>query len=265
MAFCTKCGFEFPDDARFCPKCGMVNLLAAASAEPAPAAPADVEKRGTTLFWLCFFFGFLGVHQFYSGNARRGIFYLLMSTLCGFLIIPLIVIGVLVVIDLWRISHGTFRSGNGVRYQPANLFIVWVICTALGAFLLLHSCHGTFESGAFSPRIFGGGGGSELGRAAQNYTESESAYIQKSHSAGSWKDIGYVQNATELFAYSDHLSEGSGEGFRAELKRKLGNCPAGAAWHIFVSVGADGKVNFQPVLPSDPRCKDAVRDFMRNR
>src|SRR5574344_763592 len=264
MAFCTKCGFEFPDDARFCPKCGRVNLLAA-SAEPAPAAPAAVEKNGAALFWLCFFFGLLGVHQFYSGNAKRGVVYLLMSTLCGFLIIPVIVIGVFVVIDLWRISHGTFRSGDGVHYRPAKLFPVWVLCTALGVFLLLHSCHGTIENGAFSPRFFGGGGGSELGRAAQSYTESESAYIQNAHSAGSWKDIGYVQNATELFAYSDHLGEGSGAGFRAELKGKLGDCPAGSAWRIFVNVGADGKVTFQPVLPSDPRCKDAVPDFVRNR
>lgn len=274
MAFCTKCGFEFPDDARFCPKCGSVNLLVAPTEQQPPASPVAIEMKGTALFWLCFFFGFLGVHQFYSGNTRRGVFYLLMTALCGFLIVPVIVIGVLVIIDLWRISHGTFQSGNGVRYLPANLFLVWVVCNVLGAFLLIHSCHGVAGNADFSPRFFGGKNESELSRAAHEYMESESAYIQNAHSVGTWKNIGYTapgtaqgasQSASKNFTYSDHADEGSGEGFRAELNGNIGDCPVGSTWRIFVRMGADGKVEYQPVFPANRGCKNVAPDFVQTK
>jgi TM2 domain-containing membrane protein YozV len=145
MPFCKNCGAQIGDAQKFCEKCGAgVNATpvqnpaanAVYSERPAQADTGDAsqsqKRSGIALFWLCFFFGGLGIHQFYARNTKRGLVYLLVSVLAGWLVIPAIVIGILSVIDLWKISHGTFKSGNGVQYVPAKLFFIWIIVAALG-------------------------------------------------------------------------------------------------------------------------------------
>ncbi len=45
MPFCTSCGTQNPDDARFCAQCGT-RLLTAAPTTPAPAVPGGAEASG---------------------------------------------------------------------------------------------------------------------------------------------------------------------------------------------------------------------------
>lgn len=62
---------------------------------------APGEKNKWVAFFLCLFFGFLGVHRFYEGKIGTGILYLLTLGLCG--------VGVIVdLIKIWQ------RSGSAV-------------------------------------------------------------------------------------------------------------------------------------------------------
>jgi pSer/pThr/pTyr-binding forkhead associated (FHA) protein len=52
MPFCTECGHQNPDDARFCSQCGK--RIAEASAAPAAAAPGGAESPGETTATITF-------------------------------------------------------------------------------------------------------------------------------------------------------------------------------------------------------------------
>ena len=60
------------------------------------------EYRFTTTFWLCYLFGFLGFHRFYTGQWWIGIFQLF--TLGGF--------GIWSMIDLALIISGKYKDAN---------------------------------------------------------------------------------------------------------------------------------------------------------
>ena len=224
------------------------------------AAPAAVEKMARRFSGSVSFFGLLGVHQFYSETAKRGVVYLLMSTPadsdhsgdCH---------RVFVVIDLWRISHGTFGAATAFTTGPRNFF-PWVLCTALGVFLLLHSCHGTIESGAFS-RVFRRRGG--LNQAARRRA------IRRASPRTFRTPIPRAPEGHRLRSECDgtlRLFGSPGRRFRRGLprgvERKTRRLSGGVRMAHFRE-RRRGRQNFQPVLPSDPRCKDAVPDFVRNR
>ena len=62
------------------------------------------SKSRVVAFFLCLFFGILGIHNFYVGKIFWGLIYLLTFGLFG--------IGW--VVDLIRILCGTFKDGAGV-------------------------------------------------------------------------------------------------------------------------------------------------------
>ena len=52
-----------------------------------------MPKSKWVAFFLCLFFGVLGIHKFYEGRVRLGIVYLLTLGLCGIgVIIDLIIL-----------------------------------------------------------------------------------------------------------------------------------------------------------------------------
>lgn len=65
------------------------------------------DKKKWTAFWLCFFFGFLGIHRFYVGKIGTGLLYLFTGG--GF------VFGA--IIDLFAILFGNFRDKDGLRVR----------------------------------------------------------------------------------------------------------------------------------------------------
>ncbi|MCR5430028.1 MAG: TM2 domain-containing protein [Eubacterium sp.] len=62
------------------------------------------SRSRVVAFFLCLFFGILGIHNFYVGKIFWGLIYLLTL---GFF-------GIGWIIDLIRILLGTFRDGDGV-------------------------------------------------------------------------------------------------------------------------------------------------------
>jgi len=52
-----------------------------------------MQKNKWVAFWLCFFFGILGIHKFYEGRVLLGILYIFTGGLFGIgVIIDLIIL-----------------------------------------------------------------------------------------------------------------------------------------------------------------------------
>ena len=101
--FCPNCGAENAMQAKFCPQC-CESLVRNAGA-PVPPPPPPVQTAPPVIiyntnpvnapvpyyygklcnkwaaFFLCLFFGILGVHKFYEGKIGMGIAYILTGGL----------------------------------------------------------------------------------------------------------------------------------------------------------------------------------------
>lgn len=105
MKYCTHCGNELLDDAVICPKCGCPvadERKAKANAEQLLNLDCSPKSRGIAAI-LCFLFGGLGVHRFYTGKTGTGVLWLLTAGLLGF--------GSL--IDFIIILCGSFKDKDG--------------------------------------------------------------------------------------------------------------------------------------------------------
>jgi TM2 domain-containing membrane protein YozV len=136
--FCSNCGKENPNTAKFCAGCGKPIAEAAAPAaapaqqtiinmapppQAAPAAPAAAgisPKSKTAAALLAFFLGQLGIHRFYAGKVGTGIVMLLL-TIIGYATIAFVVgffvlaaVGIWILVDFIMILMGKFRDKNGL-------------------------------------------------------------------------------------------------------------------------------------------------------
>lgn len=93
--FCKTCGTDIPDTASICMKCGVMP-------EGATALGASVanQKSRLTYILLGFFLGALGIHNFYAGYTGRAVAQLLLTLFTGWLLFPLIAIGIWVLIEI---------------------------------------------------------------------------------------------------------------------------------------------------------------------
>lgn len=100
--FCSSCGKQLGENETFCSACGAKADGTAAAAAPAAEKPVVVNvvnnntntnanvvgivgrpKNKWVAFFLCLFFGALGVHRFYEGKIGTGILYLFTLGLFG--------------------------------------------------------------------------------------------------------------------------------------------------------------------------------------
>ena len=68
------------------------------------------DKKKSTAFLLCLFFGWLGAHNFYVGRFGKGFLYMFTLGLFG--------IGWF--IDLFKIANGTFRDNVGAPLRNSH-------------------------------------------------------------------------------------------------------------------------------------------------
>ena len=102
MKFCKHCGQKIPEAAVICTHCGCqvedikkpeqpnivinntnTNANVNANANVTPAMLGIRTKNKWAAFFLCLFFGGLGVHKFYEGRIGMGILYLFTCGLFG--------------------------------------------------------------------------------------------------------------------------------------------------------------------------------------
>ena len=138
--FCSNCGKENPDNAKFCAGCGKPIAQAAGqpaaapvqqtiinmapppqAAYAAPSAAGISPKSKTAAALLAFFLGSLGIHRFYVGKVGTGIVILLLSII-GYATLTftvgafvLVVVGLWVLIDFIMILMGKFKDKHGLR------------------------------------------------------------------------------------------------------------------------------------------------------
>ena len=133
---CNYCGNEVPDGSLTCPSCGgAIQQPQAASQQQAPQGappvqqtvvvvqqgPAPVPKSRTIYVILAFFFGGLGIHNFYAGRTGCGIAQLLITLLsCGFLSG---IVGIWVLIEMFVVT----RDGKGVPMRGGALLLIIVL------------------------------------------------------------------------------------------------------------------------------------------
>ena len=128
---CKGCGAQLREDNRYCPYCGKEQEQRSATAGPKqeihihnhydqprervvervvdrvvvqPVYQEPVSSRSrVVMLVLCFFFGVVGAHRFYSGRIMLGLLYLVTG---GFL-------GIGVMIDFFIILLGKPRDSKG--------------------------------------------------------------------------------------------------------------------------------------------------------
>lgn len=99
--FCSKCGKEMPEGARFCPGCGgLATVGNAATAPDGSCRRQDPGKSRISYVLLGIFLGCLGVHNFYAGYTGRAVTQLLITLLLGWLIIPWLVVYIWCIVEV---------------------------------------------------------------------------------------------------------------------------------------------------------------------
>jgi len=89
--YCSTCGKEILKEGVVCIHCGV-------------AVKSEIQKnRWIIMMILCWFFGILGIHRFYSGHIATGVIQLLTLGCCG----------VWTLIDFIIIASGNFKDANG--------------------------------------------------------------------------------------------------------------------------------------------------------
>jgi TM2 domain-containing membrane protein YozV len=103
--FCKECGNQISDKAAICMKCGVPT-------GSAPLPGTSSAKSRITYILLGLFFGGLGIHNFYAGYKAKAVAQLLITVLTGWLIYPLIAVGIWVLIEICTVK----KDAQGVQF-----------------------------------------------------------------------------------------------------------------------------------------------------
>ena len=102
--YCHECGENINLKAEICPKCGVRQADSPKpKSKPKPKVNSGENKDGVITLVLCLFFGYLGVHRFFSGHIGIGIVQLLTAGGCG----------IWTLIDLIMIAAGSYKDADG--------------------------------------------------------------------------------------------------------------------------------------------------------
>lgn len=125
---CEYCDNEMPQDMLRCPSCGAtaktqgVSLASSPNSSIAPpgtclAVPMtcsiEETKSRSAYILLGIFLGWLGIHNFYAGRTNRALGQLLTTVLTGWLMLPLVAVGIWVLSDICIIT----TDGKGHKFS----------------------------------------------------------------------------------------------------------------------------------------------------
>lgn len=134
MAYCTKCGANIPDNARFCQSCGEAQAAApGTAAAPAPVAQPQSGLSENTAALLSYVLGWLTGIIFYLIDRRPYVRYHAAQSIVTFggLHILRAIIGIAFGMGWW------WGGGFGVHWVGALFFlwalglltlVVWIYC-----------------------------------------------------------------------------------------------------------------------------------------
>ena len=122
--FCSKCGNEIDDEAVICLKCGC-----------AVKSQAKPERSWTISFLLCWFFGCLGAHRFYTGYTGIGIAQLLTIGGCG----------IWTLIDFASLSFNKYKTADNRELSGYNRVLGLLVFTVIIIALIMNG-HSFFSN-----------------------------------------------------------------------------------------------------------------------
>ncbi len=93
------------------------------------ASPAVGKQKSAAVYLLlAFFFGFLGIHNFYAGYIWRGLIQLLMTLFAAvFLFIPLLIVGIWVFLEICFVG----TDAQGIPFVPSPILRIIAIVAYL--------------------------------------------------------------------------------------------------------------------------------------
>lgn len=100
--YCANCGAVLNVNAAVCLTCGLpADFMAKKSKVLSNADWCPDDKNALAAILLCFFLGTLGIHNFYLGEAKKGIFKIVMSLF--------VIGGILALIDFIKMLAGYYK------------------------------------------------------------------------------------------------------------------------------------------------------------
>lgn len=99
--FCSNCGKEIAENAVICIHCGC-----------ATQKHKNTQKSMLCAVLLWLFLGAIGAHRFYLGHTGSAVV-MLLCLVSSILIIPLIVLGIWLLIDIVLIVSGNLKCADG--------------------------------------------------------------------------------------------------------------------------------------------------------
>lgn len=100
QAICLNCGVKVADGTNYCANCGnpvQPGAEVCMSCGCAIKKPGDLAGQNKLIMALvCFFVGYLGIHNFIMGETKKGVTKIVASFICG-------IGGILALIDFVKI------------------------------------------------------------------------------------------------------------------------------------------------------------------
>lgn len=108
QAICLKCGVKTGQGAGFCANCGQT---VASGAEVCLSCGVAVKKAGdygkydkVVIAIVCFFLGYLGIHNFMLGETKKGIVRIVLTLLCGIGSIVALIDFIKILLDKYEVN-----------------------------------------------------------------------------------------------------------------------------------------------------------------
>lgn len=108
QAICLKCGVKTGQGAGFCANCGQT---VAPGAEVCLSCGVAVKKAGdygkydkVVIAIVCFFLGYLGIHNFMLGETKKGIVRIVLTLLCGIGSIVALIDFIKILLDKYEVN-----------------------------------------------------------------------------------------------------------------------------------------------------------------